>query len=47
MKKEDKSKVISQLKDALGQYSHFYVTDTSGLNAERTYVLRKIAFNKT
>lgn len=46
MKKEDKSKVISQLKDALGQYSHFYVTDTSGLNAERTYVLRKNCFQQ-
>lgn len=46
MKKEDKSVVIKQLQDALSEYSHFYITDIAGLNAERTYNLRKSCFEQ-
>ena len=44
MKKEDKSIVIDNLVEELGKYNHFYITDISGLNAERTFVLRKKCF---
>ena len=40
MKKEDKANVIDLIKETIGQYDHFYVTDTSELNAERTHLLR-------
>ena len=46
MKKEDKAQVISQLQSLLDQYSNFYVTDSSELNAERTHLLRKACFDK-
>ena len=46
MKKEDKVQVISQLQSLLGEYSNFYVTDSSELNAERTHLLRKACFEK-
>ena len=46
MKKEDKAILIKQLQDTINQYAHFYVTDTSGLNAEKTHELRKACFNK-
>ena len=46
MKKEDKAILIQQLQETVGQYAHFYVTDTSGLNAEKTHELRKACFNK-
>ena len=41
MRKEDKSALVSTLKETVSQYSHFYVTDASGLNAERTSLLRR------
>lgn len=44
MKKEDKSIVINSLVEELGKYDHFYITDISGLNAERTFILRKKCF---
>ena len=46
MKKEDKSAVIEQLQDILGQYAHFYLTDIGGLNAARTSELRRLCFNR-
>lgn len=46
MKKEDKANVIDLIKETIGQYDHFYVTDTSELNAERTHLLRKACFEK-
>ena len=44
MKKEDKSLVISNIVDTLKEYSCFYVTETAGLNAEKTAALRKACF---
>lgn len=45
MKKEEKSVIIAQLKETLGAYSHFYLTDTEGLNSQQTSDLRR-ACNK-
>lgn len=44
MKKEDKSRIIAQISDTLGQYSCVYLTDTAGLDAENTTALRKACF---
>lgn len=44
MKKEDKSLVIDQIKDILSHYSHFYLTDTQGLNAKQVSDLRRLCF---
>jgi len=44
MKKEDKSAIIEQLNETLGQYSHFYLTNIEGLNAEQTSNLRRQCF---
>ena len=46
MKKEDKAILIQQLQDTIQQYAHFYVADTSGLDAEKTHALRKACFEK-
>ena len=44
MKKEDKSLVIEKIVATLKEYSCFYVTETAGLNAEKTAELRKACF---
>ena len=44
MKKEDKSAIIAELQETLGQYSHFYLTSIEGLNAEKTSELRRQCF---
>lgn len=44
MKKEDKSAIIVELKDQLGQYQHFYLTNIEGLDAEKTSELRRACF---
>lgn len=44
MKKEDKSALISTLKETISSYNHFYLTDASGLNAEKTSKLRRQCF---
>ena len=44
MRKEDKAKVIESIKDILAQYSCVYITETTGLNAEKTVALRRAAF---
>lgn len=44
MKKEDKSAIIEQLQESLGQYTHFYLTNIEGLNAEQTSNLRRQCF---
>ena len=44
MKKEDKSLVIENIAATLKEYSCFYVTETAGLNAEKTAELRKACF---
>ena len=46
MRKEEKSEVIKSLADQLGTYTHFYLTDISGMNAEQTAALRKSCFEK-
>ncbi|MGC9151091.1 MAG: 50S ribosomal protein L10 [Microbacter sp.] len=46
MKKEDKSVIIESIKTTLGSYSHFYLTDSEGLNAEETSKLRRACYNK-
>jgi large subunit ribosomal protein L10 len=46
MKKEDKSVIIDQIKSTIGEYSHFYLADSSGLNAAETAKLRKACFSK-
>ncbi len=45
MKKEDKAVIIKEIQDALGQYSCVYLTQTSGLDAEKTSALRRACFN--
>ena len=44
MKKEDKGIIIEQLQAVLGEYSHFYLTNIEGLNAEQTSNLRRQCF---
>lgn len=46
MKKEEKSVIIDALAAQLKQNPHFYVADTSGLNAENTTKLRRVCFEK-
>ncbi len=44
MRKEDKDIVIAQLGEKLKEYSHFYLVDAEGLNAETTSALRRKCF---
>lgn len=44
MKREEKAAIIDKVSAELENYSHFYVTDTSGLNAEETSNLRRQCF---
>ncbi len=46
MRREEKEQIIESLKEKIQQYGHFYVTDTSGLNAADTYALRKECFKR-
>ena len=46
MKKEEKATIIDSLAAELKQTPHFYVADTSGLNAEKTTQLRRTCFEK-
>ncbi len=46
MKKEDKAIVISNIGETLGQYSCVYLTQTAGLNAEKTSALRRACFGE-
>ncbi|MEG1607454.1 MAG: 50S ribosomal protein L10 [Mucinivorans sp.] len=46
MKKEQKVQVIESLVVNLGQYAHYYLTDISGMNAEKTAALRAMCFEK-
>ena len=46
MTREEKTIIIDGLAEKLQQYPHFYLTDTSGLNAEQTDSLRKACFEK-
>lgn len=46
MNREEKTVIINSLADKLKEYAHFYVTDTSELNAEQTANLRRLCFEK-
>ncbi|MBD5283526.1 MAG: 50S ribosomal protein L10 [Bacteroides sp.] len=46
MKKEDKAIIIKTIEDALANYSCVYLTQTAGLDAERTSALRRACFQK-
>ena len=46
MRKEDKGKIIDGLVEEINNYPHFYITDTSGLNAADTSALRRLCFEK-
>ena len=44
MKKEDKAIIIAKIGEVLANYSCVYLTQTSGLNAEKTSNLRRACF---
>lgn len=44
MKKEDKTAIIEQITATLKEYNHFYLTDTSSLNAAKTSELRSVCY---
>lgn len=44
MRKEDKSTVISQIAETIKEYGHFYLVDTTAMNAEATSDLRRKCF---
>ena len=44
MKKEDKGLIIEKIGKTLSEYSCIYLTQTSGLNAEKTSELRRACF---
>ncbi len=46
MKKSEKSTRVKELTDKINEYSHFYVTDTLGLNAGATNKLRRLCYQK-
>lgn len=46
MTKTEKAEVIEGLVSQLGEYSHFYLADISGLNADQTAALRKTCYEK-
>ena len=46
MKKEDKALIIANIGDQLKNYSCVYLTQTSGLNAEKTSALRRACFGE-
>ena len=44
MRKEDKGVIIGQLAETINQYGHFYLVDTTALNAAATSDLRRKCF---
>jgi len=46
MKSTEKQVIINNLKDQIDSYSHFYLADISGLNAEDTSNLRRLCFKQ-
>lgn len=44
MRKEDKTLIIEKIGKTLGEYACVYLTQTSGLNAEKTSALRRACF---
>lgn len=47
MKSSDKQVIINNLQEQIDSYSHFYLTDISGLNAENTGNLRRLCFSQS
>ena len=45
MRKEDKAIIIEKIASTLKEYSCFYLTDTTGMDAEQTSALRRACFN--
>ena len=45
MKKEDKGVIINQLAETVKQYPHFYIVDTTAMNAAKTTAMRRKCFN--
>ena len=46
MKSSEKQVIINNLQEQIDSYSHFYLTDISGLNAENTSDLRRQCFKQ-
>ena len=46
MRKEEKGQIIDSLVEEINSYPHFYITDSSGLNAAHTGALRRLCFEK-
>jgi large subunit ribosomal protein L10 len=46
MKSSEKQVIINNLQEQIDTYSHFYLTDISGLNAADTSDLRRLCFKK-
>jgi len=46
MRKEDKSTLINDIVSSINEYSHFYVTEAGGLNAEVSSNLRRECFKQ-
>ena len=46
MKRTEKEVIINNLQEQINTYSHFYLTDISGLNAEDTSDLRRLCFKQ-
>ena len=44
MRKEDKGGMVELIASTIKEYNHFYITDTTGLNAARTSDLRRACF---
>ena len=46
MNREEKNAIVDSLTEIIGQYNHFYLTDTAQLNAADTSALRRACFEK-
>ncbi|MEE4114648.1 MAG: 50S ribosomal protein L10 [Marinilabiliaceae bacterium] len=46
MRRDQKNAIIDSLAEKLGEYSHFYLTDTAELNAADTSALRRKCFEQ-
>lgn len=44
MKKEDKNVIIENIKEVVSQYPHFYLAETSGMNAAQVSDLRRACY---
>ena len=44
MRKEDKSTIIEQIAATVKEYGHFYLVDTTAMNAAATSALRAACF---